>query len=74
MRTVAVVQCGNFTQNIIGFLLVPDHLDLFQERMKWRKTDPEKRLQSHWEYPDDYLQFLLKIPGVSRANVEVHEI
>ena len=74
MRTVAVVQNGNFTQNIIGFLEVPDDLNLAQEREKWRQTNPADRLRSHWEWPGDYLEFLLKITGVTRAVVEIHEV
>jgi hypothetical protein len=74
MRTIAVVERGNFTENIIGFLNVPDDLDLGKERDNWLKSDPTHRLHSHWEYPKDYMEFLLRIPGVNLADVEIHEV
>ena len=74
MRTVVVIQYGNFTEHMVGVLSVPDGLDLDQEQEKWRQTHPETRIQSHWEYPNDYLEFLLKVPGITRVEVEIHRL
>lgn len=74
MRQVCLVEYGNFTTQLIGFLEVPDALDLDYQKAQWLLTKPGERITGPYQFSPDFVKFLKNIPGVTHIIIEVYPI